>query len=118
MSEKAMGNKFFYVARDIASGTHVSYRHATINSAYAEAIKLAKKENAPFFILQTVARIVPEVKIKEVEDVRLDNFREPADEDFDADKMACEEFVKAFEESLSKSGFERDPFTNTWNKSF
>lgn len=73
MSDKTKGNKFYYVAIECKQ-TYVSYRHATIKSAYDEAVKLAKKENRAFFILQTVARIVPEVTIREVEDVRPDNF--------------------------------------------
>lgn len=67
--DKTNGKKFYYVALD-GKETYVSYRHATIEGAYFEAVRLAKKENRPFFILQTLARVVPEVNIKIVEDVR------------------------------------------------
>jgi hypothetical protein len=78
--DRTKGNKFFYVARD-GCETYVSYRHRTIEGAYSEAIRLAKKENTPFFILQTLARIVPAVVISAVEDVRPDSLSEQEDAD-------------------------------------
>lgn len=62
-------NKFYMVVSDEPQTT-VSYRHGTVESATREAMRLAKQENKPFFVMQTVARVNPKVVIDSVEDVR------------------------------------------------
>lgn len=115
--DRATGNTFFCVVKD-AETTTVSYRHATINGAYTEACRLARKENKSFYIMQTVAKVVPKVVINDVLDVRPPQREEPEPEDPDADEQACREFVASFEKTLSQIGFKHDPFTNTWKKEF
>jgi hypothetical protein len=51
--EQAVGNAFYVVMRDKES-SYVSFRHKSYLEAYAEAQRLAKKENKRFYVLQAV----------------------------------------------------------------
>lgn len=86
----------------------------TLNDAYAEAVDLAKKENQPVVILKTIARVVPKVVIADVEDVRPD---QPAQQEDTSEKRAAK-CVSDIVQKLKANGFQHDPFTNTWKKTF
>lgn len=62
--------KKFYMVMSDESRTTVSYRHGTSVSAVKEAMRLAKQENKPFYVLQTFALVTPKILIDSVQDAR------------------------------------------------
>jgi hypothetical protein len=55
-----MGDKFYMVIRDIGSSTTV--RHSTLGDAMVEAERLCGKEDARFYVLETIAACEPQHK--------------------------------------------------------
>ena len=90
--DRVTGDKFYYVVKDTGK-TVCSYRHGTVEGAYAEACRLALKENKPFYVMATVAKIVPEVVISKVLDVRKMRGRE-------TEMMDNKKYSREFHEKL------------------